>query len=198
MTLSLSYKKYRIHQIKEESMEEEEAVGDVLENALRCQYDLIEDPRYFVMQSIHLNNGKLWKTLWGSSPKMKNLQKSLQNKTSSSSKMVADYKLNSFENEIIQSKRRFLQNYCKLFPYQVVKIVRLELRAFRNMLKENSRNVKIILLPRDPRDVYNSRRKLLWCQQNKDCSDIESFCNVMNSNYKSFKSMVKVFPDQLR
>ena len=139
MNLSLSYKKYRIHQLKEESMEEEEAVGDVLENALRCQYDLIEDPRYFVMQSIHLNNGKLWKTLWGSSPKMKNLQKSIQNKTSSSSKMVADYKLNSFENEIIQSKRRFLQNYCNLFPYQVVKIVRLELRAFRNMLKENSR-----------------------------------------------------------
>ena len=61
-----------------------------------------------------------------------------------------------------------------------------------------NRNVKIILLPRDPRDVYNSRRKLLWCQQNKDCSDIESFCNVMNSNYKSFKSMVKAFPDQLR
>ena len=72
MTLSLSYKKYRIHQIKEISMEEE-AVGDVLENALRCQYDLIEDPRYFVMQSIHLNNGKLWKTLWGSSPKMKKI-----------------------------------------------------------------------------------------------------------------------------
>ena len=133
MNLSLSYKKYRIHQLKEESMEEEEAVGDVLENALRCQYDLIEDPRYFVMQSIHLNNGKLWKTLWGSSPKMKNLQKSLQNKTSSSSK------LNSFENKIIQSKRRFLQNFCKFFPYQVVKIVRLELRAFRNMLRDNSR-----------------------------------------------------------
>ena len=92
------------------------------------------------MQSIHLNNGKLWKTLWGTSPKMKNLQKSLQNKTSSTSKMiVADYKLNSFESEIIQSKRRFLRNYCNLFPYQVVKIVRLELRAFRNMLNKNSR-----------------------------------------------------------
>ena len=117
-------------------MEEEEAVGDVLENALSCQYDLIEDARYFVMQSIHLNNGKLWKTLWGTSPKMKTLQKSLQNKTSSK---LAEYKLNSFESEIIQSKRRFLQNYCNLFPYQVVKIVRLELRAFRNMLKNNSR-----------------------------------------------------------
>ena len=119
-------------------MEEEEAVGDVLENALSCQYDLIEDARYFVMQSIHLNNGKLWKTLWGTSPKMKTLQKSLQNKTSSK---LAEYKLNSFESEIIQSKRSFLQNYCNLFPYQVVKIVRLELRAFRNMLKKNSRYV---------------------------------------------------------
>ena len=60
------------------------------------------------------------------------------------------------------------------------------------------RNIKIILLSRDPRGVYNSRRKLLWCQQNKDCSDIESFCNFMDSDYKSFKSMVKEFPDQLR
>ena len=68
----------------------------------------------------------------------------------------------------------------------------------QNLFYILNRNVKIILLPRDPRDVYNSRRKLLWCQQNKDCSDIESFCNVMNSNYESFKSMVKVFPDQLR
>ena len=92
--------------------------------------------RYFVMKSIHENNEKLWKTLWETSPKMKTLQKSLQNKISSK---MADYKLNRFESEIIQSKRRFLKNYCNLFPYQVVKIVRLELRALQNMLKKNSR-----------------------------------------------------------
>ena len=75
--------------------------------------------------------------------------------------------------------------------------------GFRHFFKTKyifflDRNVKIILLSRDPRGVYNSRRKLLWCQQNKDCSDIESFCNFMDSDYKSFKSMVKEFPDQLR
>ena len=102
--------------------------------------------RYFVMKSIHENNDKLWKTLWETSPKMKTLQKSLQNKMSLK---MADYKLSRLASKIIQSKRRFLKNYCNLFPYQVVKIVRLELRALQNMLKKNSRYLKLVTDPTD-------------------------------------------------
>ena len=62
----------------------------------------------------------------------------------------------------------------------------------------HSLSLKIILLVRDPRGVYHSRKQLKWCQENVECSEIETYCNILQSNHEAFKTISEDFPNQLR
>ena len=120
--------KYRIHQIQDEN-EEEEAIQEVLENVLRCQYDKIDDARYFVMQAIHLGNAELWKTLWP--PNILNILRKLQLKTHAKEKYIPTV----MEKSILEDRQHFLRVFCQLFPFQVIKLVRLKLSAVKTLIE---------------------------------------------------------------
>ena len=91
---------------------------------------MIEDPRYFVMQVLHLNNVGLWKTLWP--PDTQSIRRRLQKITRSTK-----YNLTRLEQGLINDKKRFLKNYCNLYPFQIVKLVRLPLRAIKILLQKS-------------------------------------------------------------
>lgn len=57
---------------------------------------------------------------------------------------------------------RFLEPFCRLFPLQSMKVVRLRAALAPMLLDEPSLNVKVVLLVRDPRGTMQSRRHRDW------------------------------------
>lgn len=57
---------------------------------------------------------------------------------------------------------KFLESFCKLFPLQSMKTVRLRAALAPVLLDDPSLNVKVILLIRDPRGTIQSRRHRDW------------------------------------
>lgn len=77
-----------------------------------------------------------------------------------------------FRNASIDFSRdiNFLSFACSVFPIQVIKTVRLSLRASEPLLNDPDLDLKIILLVRDPRSVFSSRSNTDWCTlKNKVC-----------------------------
>lgn len=59
-------------------------------------------------------------------------------------------------------EQKFLEPFCKLFPLQSVKVVRLRAALAPVLLDDASLNVKVVLLVRDPRGTMQSRRHRDW------------------------------------
>ena len=53
---------------------------------------------------------------------------------------------------------KYVEQMCKLFPFQVIKTVRLHLDLTESLVKDPSTNVKVLLLVRDPRAIIESRK----------------------------------------
>lgn len=61
----------------------------------------------------------------------------------------------------------FLSRFCRLFPFQSMKLVRLRLSLAEALLTDAELNVKIVLLVRDPRAIMQSRKHHVWCPKSK-------------------------------
>lgn len=55
-----------------------------------------------------------------------------------------------------------LSSACRLFPVQTMKITRLMLKFGRQLLEDESLNMRLVFLIRDPRGVMKSRYNFLW------------------------------------
>lgn len=102
------------------------------------------------------------------------------------------------ENEDIAVQAKFVAPICQIYPFQSMKVIRLELASFKDLLENNRLNAKIILLVRDPRAVMNSRRKLKFCLDTPDCAKPEILCQDMVNNYFSAKELIKKYPENLK
>ncbi|XP_073941739.1 carbohydrate sulfotransferase 4-like [Choristoneura fumiferana] len=91
----------------------------------------------------------------------------------------------------------FTSRFCKLFPFQSMKIVRLRLNLIRDILEDNELNVKVVLLIRDPRGVMQSRQHRDFCQPAPDCWQPELLCADMISDYVAAGRLLQKFPDRL-
>lgn len=80
---------------------------------------------------------------------------------------------------------KFLNDFCRLFPFQSMKVVRLRLALAEELLKDDSLNVKIVLLVRDPRGTIQSRKHREWCPGQPDCDDPALLCSDMVADYKA-------------
>jgi Sulfotransferase domain len=110
---------------------------------------------------------------------------------------------------------KFLEPFCKLFPLQSMKLVRLRTEIARSLLEDSrynrmdspcslfvltsliihfSLNVRIVLLMRDPRGLIQSRKQRDWCPGNPDCDDPEIVCKDMVSDFKAAVELLKEFP----
>ncbi|XKL67502.1 hypothetical protein PGB90_002993 [Kerria lacca] len=92
----------------------------------------------------------------------------------------------------------FLKPFCKLFPFQSMKVVRLRLKLFEELLDDKKLNVKILYLVRDPRGTLQSRKHREWCPSNIDCYDPVRLCSDLISDYSASIRFHKKYPDQFR
>lgn len=92
----------------------------------------------------------------------------------------------------------FLNEFCKLFPFQSMKSVRLRLRLAEELLEDESLNVKVILLVRDPRGTLQSRKHREWCPGEPDCDQPSYLCSDMVSDYSAAIRLKKLYPSKFR
>ena len=81
------------------------------------------------MQAIHLGNAELWKTLWP--PNILYILRKLQLKTHAKEKYIPTV----MEKSILEDRQHFLRVFCQLFPFQVIKLVRLKLSAVKTLIE---------------------------------------------------------------
>ncbi|XP_047989985.1 carbohydrate sulfotransferase 4-like [Leguminivora glycinivorella] len=94
----------------------------------------------------------------------------------------------------------FFSSFCKLFPFQSMKLVRLRLRLVQDVLDDHDLNVKVVLLVRDPRAVMQSRQGtgVEFCKNTSpDCSQPELLCADMISDYIAAKKLQQQYPNRL-
>uniref|UniRef100_A0A1E1W9V6 Sulfotransferase domain-containing protein n=1 Tax=Pectinophora gossypiella TaxID=13191 RepID=A0A1E1W9V6_PECGO len=91
----------------------------------------------------------------------------------------------------------FTERFCKLFPFQSMKVVRLRLRLVEELLEDKELKAKIILLIRDPRGVLQSRQHRDFCQPSPDCWEPQLLCADMISDYVAAARLLKQFPNKL-
>lgn len=92
----------------------------------------------------------------------------------------------------------FLSPFCKLFPFQSMKVVRVRLALFEQLLKDPKYNVKILYLVRDPRGTLQSRKHRDWCPESPDCWDPSLLCADLVSDYSSSVRFLKKYGDRFR
>ncbi|KAH8319086.1 hypothetical protein KR067_008318 [Drosophila pandora] len=102
----------------------------------------------------------------------------------------------------------FLTRFCRLFPIQSMKTVRLRLAQAEKLLEDPSfsfpllplflSSVRIVLLVRDPRGTMQSRRHRVWCAGNEDCEDPRLVCQDLQDDYKTAKEMLEKYPSRFR
>ncbi|KAG5881156.1 hypothetical protein JTB14_024573 [Gonioctena quinquepunctata] len=92
----------------------------------------------------------------------------------------------------------FLNEMCKLYPFQSMKTVRLRLWLAEKLLQDEELNVKIILLVRDPRGTLQSRKHRDWCPGQPDCDQPNNLCADMVSDYSAAIQLKKKYPDRFR
>ncbi|XP_048517124.1 carbohydrate sulfotransferase 1-like isoform X4 [Dendroctonus ponderosae] len=94
--------------------------------------------------------------------------------------------------------REFLNQFCRLFPFQSVKTVRLRLKLAEALLEVKSLNVKVILLIRDPRGTLQSRKHRDWCPGEPDCDQPNYLCSDMVSDYSAAIRLKELYPSRFR
>ncbi|KAH8418778.1 hypothetical protein KR222_002558, partial [Zaprionus bogoriensis] len=93
----------------------------------------------------------------------------------------------------------FLSPFCRLFPIQSMKTVRLRLAQAEQLLQDQSlSNVRIVLLVRDPRGTMQSRRHRVWCGGNEDCEDPSLVCQDLVDDYRTAEQLLKLYPGRFR
>ncbi|XP_034234608.1 carbohydrate sulfotransferase 6-like isoform X1 [Thrips palmi] len=93
---------------------------------------------------------------------------------------------------------RFLNAFCRLFPFQSMKVVRLRLRLMEELLADPSLNIRVALLVRDPRGTLQSRLHRDWCPGKPDCSDPKHLCKDLVSDYSAAVRLSKLYPGRFR
>ncbi|XP_022115811.2 carbohydrate sulfotransferase 3-like [Pieris rapae] len=91
----------------------------------------------------------------------------------------------------------FTSKFCKLFPFQSMKIVRVRLHLIQQLLENKELNIKVVLLIRDPRGVMQSRQHRNFCQPSPDCWKPELLCADMISDYVAASRLIKIYPDRI-
>lgn len=93
---------------------------------------------------------------------------------------------------------KFLNKFCKLFPFQSMKTVRMRLKLAEALLEDKGLNVKVILLVRDPRGTMQSRRHRDWCPGAPDCDQSSYLCADLVADYSAAIRLKKLYPSRFR
>ncbi|KAF7994922.1 hypothetical protein HCN44_004394 [Aphidius gifuensis] len=89
----------------------------------------------------------------------------------------------------------FVTKFCRLFPFQSMKLVRLRLKVAEFLLKQKKLGVRMVLLVRDPRGLLQSRKHRDWCPKSPDCSEPARVCADLVSDYEAAVNYKKKYPN---
>lgn len=92
----------------------------------------------------------------------------------------------------------FLNQYCRLFPFQSMKVVRLRASLAEPLLADADLNVRAILLIRDPRGIIQSRKHRDWCPSEPDCESPAILCKDLVADYRAAEILTKKYPTKFR
>lgn len=92
----------------------------------------------------------------------------------------------------------FLTPFCRLFPFQSMKVVRLRLSLAEELLADPNLNLRVILLVRDPRGIMQSRRHRDWCPGRPDCWDPGRLCSDLLADYSAAIRLARLYPTRFR
>ncbi|GAB0096020.1 uncharacterized protein DMENIID0001_114690 [Sergentomyia squamirostris] len=102
------------------------------------------------------------------------------------------------ENQKLCQQPDFLTIFCRLFPLQGMKIVRLRLPLAGKLLDDPELNVRIALLVRDPRGTVQSRKHEEWCIGHNDCDHPSILCQDLVTEYYEAQLLRKKYPNRFR
>lgn len=92
----------------------------------------------------------------------------------------------------------FVSSFCKLFPFQSMKLVRLRLIVAAKLLAVKDLGIRLVHLVRDPRGILQSRRHRDWCPSSPDCYDPALVCADMVSDFEAAVTLTNKYPDSFR
>ena len=90
----------------------------------------------------------------------------------------------------------YLTSICPLYPIKLIKTVRLRVARVEKLLQDPAMDVKVILLVRDPRGVYNSRSSnqvTTWCKKDQ-CADPAVGCMDLMADVRAAEELAERFP----
>lgn len=90
----------------------------------------------------------------------------------------------------------YLNRMCPLYPIKLIKTVRLRVAKVEKMLQDPSMDLKVILLVRDPRGVYNSRSSgpvSTWCVHDM-CTDPSVGCADLMADVTAAEDLASRYP----
>lgn len=90
----------------------------------------------------------------------------------------------------------FLNRFCNVFPFQILKEVRLRAVFVEPLLMDKELNVKVVLLVRDPRAVTLSRSRESWCLVGHECKNSTNVCIDMVADFVAAQYLTKNYPDR--
>ena len=100
--------------------------------------------------------------------------------------------------ESVCFSRDYLSSACPLFPLRLMKTVRLRVREAAPLL-ERLQHLKVVVLVRDPRAVFNSRWEAsvsAWCSD-AECSDPALTCHHLEDDISQAASLRSQYPGQV-
>jgi len=106
---------------------------------------------------------------------------------------------NLLPNNILCFMPDYLNKVCPLFPIKLIKTVRLRVRKVEKLLEDPEMNLKVIVLVRDPRGVYNSRSSgavKKWCKRDM-CANPEVGCSDLSDDIQAAFDLEARYPGKV-
>ena len=103
---------------------------------------------------------------------------------------------NVLPNETMCLLPEYLNTVCPLYPIKLIKTVRLRVAKVEPLLQDPALDLKVILLVRDPRGVYNSRGSgpvTTWCSKDI-CADPAVGCRDLAEDLRAAQDLAVRYP----
>jgi len=107
---------------------------------------------------------------------------------------------NLLPNDLMCFMPDYLNRVCPLFPIKLIKTVRFRVKNVEELLQDSAMNLKVVVLVRDPRGVYNSRSSgavKTWCKKDL-CADPEVGCRDLNSDIQAAFDLEERYPGRVK
>ena len=102
--------------------------------------------------------------------------------------------------EMICLSPEYLNQICSLHPIRLIKTVRFRVAKVEKLLQDPAMDLRVVLLVRDPRGVYNSRGSgpvASWCKEKEECADPTVGCRDLADDIVAAEGLTARYPGKV-